>query len=124
MKLRAFDKKVFTADVWSYTDTPSGNDVIRTFSYSETINVNITTDNTTRLIISSDAPITKSYQIRNVKDRTNASQFGVCCTVEGDDFLIWTVIKHKKIIMHRLYAPCTSSDRLEAHIVGFAKNIM
>jgi hypothetical protein len=54
----------------------------------------------------------------------NASQFGVCCTVEGDDFLIWTVIKHKKIIMHRLYAPCTSSDRLEAHIVGFAKNIM
>ncbi len=73
MKLRAFDKKVFTVDVWSYTDTPSGNDVIRTFSYSETINVNITTDNTTRLIISSDAPITKSYQIRNVKDRTNAS---------------------------------------------------
>jgi len=54
----------------------------------------------------------------------NASQFGVCCSVEGDEFLIWTVIKHKKIIMHRLFAPCTSIDRLEAHIVGFAKNIM
>lgn len=72
MKLRAFDRKVFTADVWSYTDTPSGNDTIRTFSYSETINVNITTDNTTRLIVSADAPITKSYQLRNLKDRTGA----------------------------------------------------
>ena len=55
---------------------------------------------------------------------TNAAKFGVCCTVEGEEYLIWTVIKGRQMITHRLYAPATSSDRLEAHIVGFCRNII
>jgi len=69
MKLRAFDKKRFTADIWDYTDEVVGQNVVRTYAFKETVNVNVVTDNTTRLVISSNAPINKGYQIRNLKDR-------------------------------------------------------
>lgn len=71
MKLNAFSKKVFTADIWDFVetiDTATGN-VIRTYSYKETVKVNVVTDNTTRLIVYSDTPITKNYRLYNVLDR-------------------------------------------------------
>jgi plastocyanin domain-containing protein len=71
MKLRAYNKKLFTVDVWDYVDTFNGTQTTRTYSYKETIKVNMFTDNTTRLILNTDAPISKNFQFRNLKDRNN-----------------------------------------------------
>lgn len=52
----------------------------------------------------------------------NASSYGVCLTVDGEDYLIWTV-RNQKLISERLPMFCTNQERLKAHLVGFCSNV-
>jgi hypothetical protein len=52
----------------------------------------------------------------------NASSYGVCLTVDGDDYLIWT-LRNQKLISERLPKFCTNEARLKAHLVGFCANV-
>jgi hypothetical protein len=70
MKLRAYQKYYYTVDVYDYTETTNVNgDIVRQYDYLDTRNIDITTDNTNKIIIRAELPITKNYQLRNLKDR-------------------------------------------------------
>jgi hypothetical protein len=51
-----------------------------------------------------------------------AASFGVCLTVDGEDYLIWTV-RERNLISERLPIFCTPTERLKAHLVGFCSNV-
>ncbi len=89
MKLRAFSKYLFTADIWDYTDEVQGDQVVRTYEYKETVKLNVVTDNTTRLVLNFANPINKGYQIRNLKDRHDQPIM---------ENYIWTVNSNEPII--------------------------
>lgn len=89
MKIRAFSKALFTADIWDYTDEVVQDQVVRTYAYKETVKLNVVTDNTTRLVLNSANPINKGYQIRNLKDRHDTSVMSN---------YIWTVNTNEPIL--------------------------
>ena len=51
-----------------------------------------------------------------------ASSYGVCLTIDREDYLIWTV-RERKLISERLPMFCTSEARLKAHLTGFCANV-
>jgi hypothetical protein len=60
--------------------------------------------------------------ITQVARSVNASSFGVCLTIDREDYLIWTV-RDRKLISERLPMFCTSEERLKAHLSGFCANV-
>lgn len=52
----------------------------------------------------------------------NASSYGVCLTVDNEDYLIWTM-RNRKLISQRLPMFCTNEARLKAHLTGFCSNV-
>lgn len=70
MKSRAFQKYYYTVDVYDYDETTNiNNEIVRQYSFLETRNIDITTDNTNKIIVRAELPIPKNYQLRNLKDR-------------------------------------------------------
>jgi hypothetical protein len=70
MKARAFQKYYYAVDVYDYDETTDvDGDIVRQYAYLETRNIDITTDNTNKLIVFAENPIPKNYQLRNLKDR-------------------------------------------------------
>lgn len=70
MKARAFQKYYYTVDVYNYTEaTQQDGTVIRTYNYLDTRSIDITTDNTNKIIVRAENPIPKNYSLRNLKDR-------------------------------------------------------
>lgn len=71
MKARAFQKYYYTVDVYDYDETTNVNgDVVRQYNYLDTRKIDITTDNTNKIIVRAENPIPKNYQLRNLKDRS------------------------------------------------------
>lgn len=63
-----------------------------------------------------------SQALTELSRSINASSYGVCLTVDGEDYLIWTV-RDRKLITERLPMFCTHEARLKAHLVGFCSNV-
>jgi hypothetical protein len=63
-----------------------------------------------------------SQALTELSRSVKASSYGVCLTVDGEDYLIWTV-RNQKLISERLPMFCTPQDRLKAHLVGFCANV-
>lgn len=71
MKARAYQKYYYTVDVYDYDETTDvDGDIIRQYSYLDTRKIDITTDNTNKIIVRAESPIPKNYQLRNLKDRS------------------------------------------------------
>jgi len=71
MKTRAFQKYYYAVDVYDYDETTNiDGDIVRQYSFLETRNIDITTDNTNKIIVRAELPIPKNYQLRNLKDRS------------------------------------------------------
>ena len=63
-----------------------------------------------------------SQNLTELSRSVDAASYGVCLTVDGEDYLIWTV-RERKLISERLPKFCTSTKRLKAHLVGFCFNV-
>jgi hypothetical protein len=105
MKLRAFKKDYFKIDVMNeYTVTYEGDKKITRWTRGEDtrdMSVNVTTDNTNKLIIDSPMPFTLNAKIIYVRDRNNTIIYEEQ-TIDDTEILnpttMWEVISNQPII--------------------------
>lgn len=72
MKTRAFQKYYYTVDIYDYDETTNvAGETVRQYSFLEKRKIDISTDNTNKIIVRAELPIPKNYQLRNLKDRSN-----------------------------------------------------